>query len=481
MTCENESGFLNPTDNWNAPSTDFEDVQSVYTSHNGICNVYRAQRNGRWWALKTLKPEVAADPMANAILKKEYDIGSQLNHVNIAHTEGLEVVPGLGTCLISEWVEGTTLRQRITDNSLNLNEIKHIVTQICDALIHMNERQISHRDLKPENIMISTDGCHVKLIDMGSADGDGYAMLKISIGTRKYAAPEQMNNGQHVDSRADVWALGSISRELASIVPWWQRERLLRVARQCMHTEPHRRCSLQWVKAEVNRSVFTPRRIIVGVAAMVLTAATCAVCSSPVTFKGWIVNTYNVMFAPETQPGQAIDLGLSVKWADRNIDASSPNAFGSYYAYGELKPKMRYTPSTQQWLNDGKWSGPVDGADIAPQWDVARQKWKGNWRTPTYNELLELIKKCHWQWTQLAGMSGYRVTGPSGQSIFLPAVGFNRGMIPEQVGTAGFYLTTTSKSKVPGDAMQVDFYSDGRIWHFGTAGSIGMAVRPVCE
>ena len=480
-TSEIESDFLTPAENLDIASAEFADVKPVYTSHNGICIVYRAQRNGRWWALKALKPEVATDPLANAMLEKEHDIGIQLNHVNIAHTEGLEDVPKLGICLVTEWVEGATLRQRIADGSLNIDIIKQIMTQLCDALTHIHERQIIHRDLKPENIMITTDGNHVKLIDMGSADGDGYASLKLSSGTRKYAAPEQMNNEQHVDSNADVWALGVIARELAEIVPWWQRERLLRVARRCTRTAPHRRCDLQWIKAEVNRSIFTRRRIIMAVTAMVLAAAISVVLSSPITFKGWMANTRNVMFSHDTPPGQAIDLGLSVKWADRNIDASSPESFGSYYAYGELKPKMRYTSSTQQWIDNGKWSGPVNGANIAPQWDVARLKWKGNWRTPTYNELLELINKCSWQWTLQDGVAGYRVTGPSGRSIFLPAVGLYKGMIPEQVGTAGFYLTTTSKPQVPGDAMQVDFYSDGRIWHFGTGGYIGMAVRPVCE
>ena len=129
----------------------------------------------------------------------------------------------------------------------------------------------------------------------------------------------------------------------------------------------------------------------------------------------------------------------------------------------------------------GKWSGSVDGQDFAPQRDDAWQKWKVHWRTPTYDELLKLIKKCRWQWTQQDGVPGYRVTGPSGKSIFLPATGIIAGMIPEQVGTAGFYRTTTSKLQVPGDSMQVDFYSDGRIWYFGTSGSHGMAVRPLCD
>lgn len=480
-TSTEESDFLTSTGNQEVASTEFADVQPVYTSHNGFCTVCRTQRNGRWWALKALKAEVASNPMARALLEKEHDIGKRLNHVNIAHTENLEDVPGLGICLVSEWVEGETLRQHLDNGSLNLDIIKQIITELCDALTHMHQRQINHRDLKPENIMITTDGNHVKLIDMGSADGDVYAALKLNTGTRKYAAPEQMKSDQQVNSSADVWALGEIARELANSVPWWQRERLLRVARRCTRTAPHRRCSLQWVKTEVNRSIITPRRIIGGIAALALVAGICVVCSSPTTYKAWMTNTCNVIFSPETSPGKAVDLGLSVKWADRNIYASSPVDFGSYYAYGELNPKMLYTQSTQQWSEDGKWSGPVDGADIEPQCDVARQKWKGNWRTPTYSELMELINKCRWQWMRQDGVSGYRVTGPSGKSIFIPAVGLIKGIIPEQVGTAGFYRTTTSKPQVPGDAMQIDFYSDGRIWHFGTSGSIGMAVRPVCD
>lgn len=476
---ENDSGFLTTVENQSLASTEFVDVRHVYTSHNGFCSVYRAQRGGRWWALKALKPDVATDPMAVAMLEKECDIASRFNHRNIARTEGLEDVPGVGKCIVTEWVEGSTLRQRIGERTLNIDIIKQIITQLCDALGHIHECQIVHRDLKPENIMITTDGNNVKLIDMGSADGEIYATVKLNHGTRNYAAPEQLSDHSHVDSSADVWALGCIARELAKTLPWWQRVRLSRIARRCTHKEPRRRCSLKWVKTEVNRSIFTTRRKIMCLTAMLAVAMICLVCSAPATYKGLTNNIWNVISSPDVPQPQAVDLGLSVKWADRNVDATAPEDFGSYFAYGDLKPKVRYTHSTQRWYDSGKWSGPVDGEDLMPQCDVARVKWDGNWRMPTYDELMELITKCRWQWTRQGGTAGYRVTGPSGQSIFLPAAGLNKGIIPEQVGTAGFYLTSTSKPQVPGDAMEVDFYSDGRIWHFGTSGSFGMAVRPV--
>lgn len=114
-----------------------------------------------------------------------------------------------------------------------------------------------------------------------------------------------------------------------------------------------------------------------------------------------------------------VDLGLSVKWATCNLGAYSPEEYGKYYAWGETTTTTDYSKSSCATWNR-------DISDIAgnPQYDAARANWGGSWRLPTEDEMRELVEKCTWTWTTRGGYNGYKVTGPNGNSIFLPAAGF---------------------------------------------------------
>lgn len=126
----------------------------------------------------------------------------------------------------------------------------------------------------------------------------------------------------------------------------------------------------------------------------------------------------------QVSSGEAIDLGLSVKWASCNIGASSPEIFGDRYAWGETNTKETYSTSTYIYY-DSNTSTYIDiGKDIGgTNYDVAHVKWGGRWRMPTFYETDELRKKCSLKWSKLNGVTGYIVTGPNGNSIFLPVNG----------------------------------------------------------
>lgn len=132
--------------------------------------------------------------------------------------------------------------------------------------------------------------------------------------------------------------------------------------------------------------------------------------------------------AQEITLGKEIDLGLSVNWASWNVGASSPEQYGDYYAWGETTTKdyvyMTYTYFTYKYYNEQ--TGYIDiGSNISgTKYDVARQKWGDSWRMPTSDECKELISKCTWAWTTYNGVKGYKVTGPNGNTIFLPAAGY---------------------------------------------------------
>lgn len=134
--------------------------------------------------------------------------------------------------------------------------------------------------------------------------------------------------------------------------------------------------------------------------------------------------------------GEAIDLGLSVKWASCNVGAQSPEEYGDYL----------------QW----------DGSDLA------HSALGGKWFMPTLEEGQELIDKCTWEWCELNGVTGYKVTGPNGNSIFLPATGWKHSNFSDDVsvGIEGNYWTITpSELYSPGMASyDLQFHDDGRIF-----------------
>jgi hypothetical protein len=148
-------------------------------------------------------------------------------------------------------------------------------------------------------------------------------------------------------------------------------------------------------------------------------------------------------FTTKAEPiGEAIDLGLSVKWASCNVGASAPEDYGGYYAWGETEEKDEYSQSNYKYFAGGSY---VDiGNEISgTEYDVARAKWGGNWRLPTKAECQELTDSCTWAWTTQNGVNGYKVAGKNGNSIFLPAAGSRDGTAVNYVGGDGYYWSGT--------------------------------------
>lgn len=135
-----------------------------------------------------------------------------------------------------------------------------------------------------------------------------------------------------------------------------------------------------------------------------------------------------------------VDLGLpsGLKWATCNVGASSPIEAGDYFAWGETSPKDSYTLSNSIAYN--KSIGQISGN---PKYDAARANWGGTWRMPSSVECKELIDKCTWKWTSKSGITGQEVTGPNGNSIFLPAAGYYDGTSLNASGTDGSYWSST--------------------------------------
>lgn len=119
-----------------------------------------------------------------------------------------------------------------------------------------------------------------------------------------------------------------------------------------------------------------------------------------------------------------IDLGLSVKWADRNLGASLPEYNGDFFSWGETSSKTEFKRDNYKWFKDNQYSNPGGLSDLAgSSYDPAKSKLGGTWRMPTEAEIEELITNCTWVWTNSNGVQGYKVTGKNGNHIFLPSNG----------------------------------------------------------
>ena len=170
-----------------------------------------------------------------------------------------------------------------------------------------------------------------------------------------------------------------------------------------------------------------------------------------------------------------VDLGLSVKWATCNVGASSPSDYGDYFTWGETRPKLEYTRENS--VTWGKNIGDIGGN---PQYDAARANWGDSWRLPTKDEFKELKEKCTWIWTTQDGHKGYKVKGPNGKSIFLPAAGWRYGTSLYDVGEGGYYWSSTPYESDTQRAYSLYFNSSNDYWIWVNR-DYGHSVRPVSD
>ena len=187
---------------------------------------------GRKVALKLLPQSMVANETALARLKREARTASALNHPNIVTIHEIGEV-GSTHYIAAEFIEGITLRERMTKGPIHLNEAVDIATQVASALCVAHRASIVHRDIKPENIMLRPDG-YVKVLDFGIAKLAQQETLGTTtglraqvatphtmvLGTTRYMSPEQAM-AQHVDARSDLWSLGVVLYEmLAGRIPF---------------------------------------------------------------------------------------------------------------------------------------------------------------------------------------------------------------------------------------------------------------------
>ena len=175
----------------------------------------------------------------------------------------------------------------------------------------------------------------------------------------------------------------------------------------------------------------------------------------------------------DTNGYEWVDLGLSVKWATCNVGATKPEQYGDYFAWGETLPKRSYTEA-----GSATYGKNMEDFTGNPLYDTASANWGDGWRMPTKSEIQELKNKCSWEWVAVNGINGYRVTGPNGKSIFLPAAGYCSGTLFGDVGSLGRYGCST-----PYDGNDIGayylYFDNGNFDVYWSNRQYGRSVRPV--
>ena len=181
----------------------------------------------------------------------------------------------------------------------------------------------------------------------------------------------------------------------------------------------------------------------------------------------------------------AVDLGLpsGTLWADRNVGADSPEAYGDYFAWGETSTKSIYDGRNYKWRQESsKYGNSSFGSGFNKNTlnladDAAYVNMGAQWRMPTYKELNELRSKCTWTWTTIKGTKGYKVTGPNGNSIFLPAAGYRSDRTLNSAGFSGYYWSVLRDGS---SANSLFFNSPNRSMNRYDRG-LGFTVRAVAR
>ena len=216
----------------------YSDLKEFYTPANGYSRLHLCRRYGKLHILKSLQPFYSSQEFYKQLLLKEFNIGYQLDHPNIRHTIGWEKNDLLGNYIVLEYIDGIPLTTFIEQGKLTRALAYKFITETCNALQYIHNKQLIHKDLKPNNILITYNGNNVKLIDFGLADCDDYEILKIPAGTEKYLAPEQLDPNATLDCRTDIYSLGIIIEELATIL---KDRKLASIAQKCTCQNPNSR------------------------------------------------------------------------------------------------------------------------------------------------------------------------------------------------------------------------------------------------
>ena len=394
---------------------------------------------------------------------------------------------------VMEYLSGGNLLGRIPAGGMTEADALCYIRQLCRGLSYIHSRNILHLDIKPSNICFRKNGDLV-IIDFGVSkhydEKTGSQTSSTPVGRSAGYAPLEQYVRSGISSfsaSTDIYSLGAtLYHFLSGVCPpdasLVQNEGLPELPARVSE-----RTRTAVIRAMSPRCKDRPQSV----------AAFLQLLGESVEEKSRNAETKNEETVPDVMvvesevlkrgrfsvsgKGQInghdyVDLGLpsGLKWATCNVGASRPEDYGDYYAWGEIQTKSEYTEENS--LTYRKDIGNISGNS---RYDVARAQWGSSWRLPTLAEIKELKDQCKWEWTTVGGHEGYRVTGPNGNSMFLPAAGYRYGTGVNGQGSRGDFWAGTLYEGVS-VSRACYLYSGSASWDHGSRG-FGRSVRPVSE
>ena len=261
---------MSENNNPNIVLEEYSDFRPIYESRYGNSRVFTAQNKGKKVTVKALKESCKNNPNCIAALQAEYDTTSILDHKYLRKTLDFTKIESLGNCIVFEYIEGKSLAEHVRVGTLSEKQVKNILVEICDVLSYMHRNQIVHCNLKPENIIVTADGCHAKLIDIGVPNTDQDADRELLIKEMAFVAPEIIK-GEDYDARADIFSLGKIMEFIS------ERnisKQFNAVATHCTQFSKEQRYdSISEVRSAITKGHSVAKIIIAAIVLAVITAA----------------------------------------------------------------------------------------------------------------------------------------------------------------------------------------------------------------
>ena len=422
---------------------------------------------------------------------------SQLSHPNIVSVSDVFMENGTAY-YVMDFIDGKSLHQIINERgALPEGEAISYIKDAAEALKYVHSLNRLHLDIKPGNIMVTNDG-HAKLIDFGASkqydEVDGENTSTLLGKTPGYAPIEQMsNNVKQFTPATDIYSLGATLYKLLTGVTPPDATEIFNEGLEELPESISKSTNDAVMKAMELRVKNRPQTIDAflemldnttvestqiqdvnkkeNIVEKTSVSEECPQIEESITDEceeTQIAPEYDVKISDE----HAVDLGLSVKWCDTNLGATKESGFGCYFGWsdpsGELKvADIKHYPSATP-----------PQCICNTEYDMALAVAGKDWRMPTKKEFDELQNLCKWSWfTTADGVSGCKVTGRNGNSIFLPAAGFRTEETEKSQNMSGHYWSG-DLSKYPEEACALFFNQQGPK-DCKTRRYFGFSVRPV--